>query len=108
MCGCLVGNKKNSKDINMLTLLHSMLIMIMNSVDLGIFCSIAFSCIPVSSSVAFYCDIFMFFYRVKCLIGMSGAKSNHFCAEESNDVGKRRPFYVSVQAESLSLSLIGV
>lgn len=42
------------------------------------------------------------------LIGMSGAKSNHFFAEESNDVGKRRPFYVSVQAESLSLSLIGV
>lgn len=42
------------------------------------------------------------------LIGMSGAKSNHFCAEESNDVGKRRPFYVSMQAESLSLSLIGV
>lgn len=33
---------------------------------------------------------------------MSGAKLNHFCAEESNDVGKRRPFYVSVQAESLS------
>lgn len=40
--------------------------------------------------------------------GTSGAKLNHFCAEASNDVGKRRPFYVSVQAESLSLSLIGV
>lgn len=101
---------KNSKDINMFTLLLSMLIMIMNSVDLGIFCSIAFSCIPVSGSVAFYCDIFMFFFLQSkmSLIGMSGAKLNHFCAEESNDVGKRRPFYVSVQAESLSLSLIGV
>lgn len=30
------------------------------------------------------------------LVGTSGAKTNHFCAEESNDADKRRPFYVSV------------